>query len=130
MDMNTIIYDARRIKAYGKLQELGTYAEKDSLFIETLWRELLSDGELMVEFIYYLDHHCLLDAMKCEGYGLTDLYVWLLGQYNLMQDYGKNMADCNKEAMVLDTFYEMAEMKRNPAPYVQRLQGGMGMDRM
>lgn len=127
--MNTIIYDARRIKAYEKIQELGVYASKDEMFIEQLWKELVSDGDLMKEFTYYLDHHALLDEMKCEGYALTDLYVWLLQRYNLMQDYGKNNADCNKEALVLDTFGMMAAMKKNPQEYVKRLNSGLGMDR-
>lgn len=126
--MNTIIYDARRIKAYEKLQELGTYTGKDSSFIEELWKALLSDGDLMKEFIYYLDHHMLLDEMKCRGYGLTDLYVWLLERYNLMQDYGKNGSECNKEAMVLDTFWAMVEMKKDPETYIRRLNDGLGMD--
>lgn len=126
--MNTIIYDARRIKAYEKLQELGTYTGKAGSFIEELWKALLSDGDLMKEFIYYLDHHTLLDEMKCQGYGLTDLYVWLLERYNLMQDYGKNGSECNKEALVLDTFWAMAEMKKDPETYIRRLNEGLGMD--
>lgn len=128
--MNTIIYDARRIKAYEKIKELGVCAGKDERFIEQLWRELVSDGALMKEFTYYLDHHGLLDEMKCEGYALTDLYVWLLQRYNLMQDYGKNNADCNKEALVLDTFVMMAEMKKNPQEYIKRLNNDLGMDKL
>lgn len=127
--MNTIIYDARRIKALERLQELGAYAGKDSDFVENLWKALVSDGEFMKEFIYYLDNHTLLDEMKCEGYGMTDLYVWMLERYNLMQDYGKNGSDCDKEALVLDTFATMAEMKKNPELYLKRLSGGFGMDK-
>lgn len=128
--MNTIIYDARRIKAYERILELGAYAGKEEEFVEELWKASVADGELMSEFIYYLDHHSLLDKMQCRGYGLTDLYVWLIERYNLMQDYGKNTVSCNKEAMVLDTFWMMAEMKKDPDTYIRRLNGGLGMDRM
>lgn len=127
--MSTIIYDARRVKALERLQELGTYAGKDESFVNSLWVELVSDGAFMKEFTYYLDHHTLLDEMKCEGYGMTDLYVWMLERYNLMQDYGKNGPDCDKESLVLDTFAMMAEMKRNLEPCLKRLQGGFGMDK-
>lgn len=128
--MNTIIYDARRIKAYERMQELGEYTGKDKEFIEKLWKALILDGDLMREFVYYLDNHTLSDELKCRGYGLTDLYVWLLERHNLMQDYGKNGAACNKEALVLDTFWMMVEMQKDPDTYVKRLNGGLGMDRM
>lgn len=128
--MNTIIYDARRIRAYERIQELGRYTGRDAEFIEKLWKALVSDGALMKEFVYYLDNHTLLDELKCRGYGLTDLYVWLLERYNLMQDYGKNTAACNKEAMVLDTFWMMAQMQKDPDTYIKRLNGGLGMDWM
>lgn len=130
--MGTIIYDARRIKAYERMQELAQFTGRDAAFIEELWRELVLDGNLMKEFVYYLDHHTLLDEMKCEGYGLTDLYFWLLQRDNLMQDYGKNNADCNKEGLVLDAFWMMTEMKKDPQKYVKILNSemGMGMDWM
>lgn len=127
--MSAILYDARRIKAYERMQELGASTGKTQEYIDELWRELISDGGLMKEFTYYLDNHMLLDELKCEGYGLTDLYVWLLQRYNLIQDYGKNNEDCNKDALVLDAFSMMAAMKRNPAEYIRRLNGGLGMDR-
>ena len=90
--------------------------------------EMVADGELMQEFAYYVDNQTLLDQIKCEGYGLTDLYVWQVERYNLMQDYGKNGAECNKVAMVLDSLYMMAQMKKNPEEYVKRLNSGLGMD--
>ena len=94
--MNTIIYDARRVKALGRLQELAAYTGREEAFVESLWKELVADGDFMKEFVYYLDNHTFLDELKCEGYGLTDLYVWMLERYNLMQDYGKNGPDCDK----------------------------------
>lgn len=126
--MSAIIYDARRVKAYERLQELKAYTGKKQEYVDALWRELVADGELMKEFTYYLDHHTLLDEVKCEGYGLTDLYMWLIGHFNLMQDYGKNGPDCDKEELILEAFTMMSEMKRNPQEYVKRLNSGLGMD--
>ncbi len=127
--MNTIIYDARRVKALGRLQELAAYTGREEAFVESLWKELVADGDFMKEFVYYLDNHTFLDELKCEGYGLTDLYVWMLERYNLMQDYGKNGPDCDKEGLVLDTFHLMAEMRKNPEAYIKWLEGGFGMDK-
>lgn len=126
--MSTIIYDARRVKGYECFKELCVYAGKEETFMESLWKEMVADGELMQEFAYYVDNQTLLDQIKCEGYGLTDLYVWQVERYNLMQDYGKNGAECNKVAMVLDSLYMMAQMKKNPEEYVKRLNSGLGMD--
>lgn len=129
--MSGIIYDARRIKAYEKLMELGQIVGKSQEFLEALWKAMVFDGELMAEFTYYLDYHAFLDEMKCEGYGLTDMYMWLMGRYNLMQDYGKNDQSCGKDALVLDAFYHMTEMKKQPEEYIRRLNDdfGLGMDR-
>ncbi len=127
--MNGIIYDARRIKAYEGMQALARYAGKTEEFVANLWEALLSDKDMMKEWMYYLDHHILLDEVVCEGYSLTDLYVWQMKRYNLVQDTGKNTTDCNKEAMVLDAFATMFCMKKDPALYKERLEKGQGMDR-
>lgn len=125
--MSAIIYDARRIKAFERLQELGQYTGKTKKEIDTLWMELVMDGALMKEFAYYLDHHCILGELQCEGYGLTDLYMWLLRQYTIRQDYGKTDDTCSKEALVLDSFSLMVEMRKDPEKYVKLLNDGFGM---
>ena len=128
--MSGILYDARRVMAYEGIERLGEYAGKDREFIDELWAELILDRELMQEFMYYLDHHTLLDQIKCRGYGLTDLYVWQMDRYNLIREVGKNPECCNKEAMVLNAFRTMADMKKDPDTYVERLSRGTGMDQI
>lgn len=126
----SIVYDARRIKAYEGLLALGEYAGKDLEWLGTLWTELVSDSGLMKEFMYYLDHHTFLDETKCSGYGLTDLYVWQMDRYNLIRDIGKNTSTCNKEAMVLNAFKTMIDMQKEPETYLKRLTAGIGMDQL
>lgn len=128
--MNGIVYDARRIKAYEGLQVLGEYAGKDAAWLDRLWAGIMADNRLMKEFMYYLDHHGFLDELKCEGYALTDLYVWQMDRYNLVREVGKNTEMCNKEAMVLNAFYTMLRMQEDPAVYVRRLTSGEGMDQL
>ncbi len=128
--MNGIVYDARRIKAYEGLLALGEYSGKDTGWLDCLWAGIMADDKLMKEFMYYLDHHGFLDELKCEGYALTDLYVWQMDRYNLVRDIGKNTECCNKEAMVLNAFYTMIRMQENPAVYVRRLTSGEGMDQL
>ncbi len=126
----SIVYDARRIKAYEGLLALGEYAGKDLEWLGTLWTELVSDSGLMKEFMYYLDHHTFLDETRCSGYGLTDLYVWQMDRYNLIRDIGKNTSACNKEAMVLNAFRTMIDMQKEPETYLKRLTAGIGMDQL
>lgn len=128
--MNGIVYDARRIRAYEGLLALGEYAGKTACWLDSLWKEIVADRALLREFMYYLDHHCFLDELQCEGYTMTDLYVWQMDRYNLVREIGKNTECCNKEAMVLNAFYTMYLMQRDPAGYVRRLTSGEGMDRL
>lgn len=128
--MNGIVYDARRIKAYEGFFQLGEYAGKETAWLDALWEALVADEGIMKEFMYYLDHHTLLDRVKCRGYSLSDLYVWQMDRYNLIREIGKNPESCNKETMVLNAFRTMAEMKRDPESYVRRLTEGTGMDQL
>jgi len=128
--MNGIVYDARRVKAYEGLMALGAYAGKDTKWLDELWQGLAADAGQMREFMYYLDHHTFCDEDLCQGYGLTDLYVWQMDRYNLVREIGKNTAACNKEAMALNAFWTMQQMKKEPEVYLRRLTSGTGMDQL
>lgn len=128
--MNGIVYDARKVKAYERLLELGEYAGKDAAFLDKLWEALVFDAAQMTEFMYYLDNHTFLDKDVFRGYSLSDLYVWQMDRYNLVRDIGKNTVSCNKEAMVLNAFWTMQQLKREPDTYLRRLTSGEGMDQI
>lgn len=128
--MSGILYDARRIMAYEALLSLGEYADKDTEWLNSLWEGIVTNQELLKEFMYYIDHHGFLDELKCEGYSLTDLYVWQMDRYNLIRDIGKNTECCNKETMVLNAFFTMCQMQKDPANYVRRITAGEGMDQL
>lgn len=126
--MAGILYDARRIKAYEGMLALGELAGEDRAWCDALWEEIIFDAELWEELVFYLENHSIKDKMRCEGYGLTDLYIWQMNRYNIIGDSGKNTEACNKERMVLHAFSDMAAMKKNPAAYVKRMTLGRGMD--
>lgn len=128
IDMAGILYDARRIKAYEGLLALGEIAEETKQWCDELWEELVFDAELLDELVFYLEHHSLKDKVHCEGYGLTDLYIWQMNRYNIIGDSGKNTAACNKDRMVLHAFRDMINMKKEPAAYVKKMTMGRGMD--
>lgn len=126
--MAGILYDARRIKAYEGLLALGEIAQESREWCDRLWEGLVADPELLEEFVFYLERRYIRDMVRCEGYGLTDLYIWQMNRYNLIGDSGKNTAACNKDRMVLKAFRDMVDMKREPAVYVKRMTMGRGMD--
>jgi hypothetical protein len=125
-----ILYDARKLKAMEFLNELCEYAGKEEEFSARLWSEFIADSELYDEFVYYADNHTFLDNMKISGYSMSDLYVWQMDRYNIVRELGKNPTACNKETLVLNAFYEMSNMKKDPATYVKRIESGKGNDRL
>ncbi|MCQ2521174.1 MAG: hypothetical protein MJ105_02250 [Lachnospiraceae bacterium] len=128
--MANIVLDGRKIKALEVLKAWGVYAGKTEAYVNALWDELVFDEALFAEFLYYIDHHELLDQYKCHGFSLTDLYVVRLKDFNIRSDYGKNTSDCNKEAMVLETFVEMLRLKRDPDHFIKVLEEGRDQDRL
>ena len=129
MHMAGILYDARRVKIYEVMKALCESVGLGGSWADDLWMEALADGALMEELVYYLEHGCLLDQMRIEGYSVVDMYVWQMDRYNLIADSGKNTSSCSKEAMVLKALAAMADMKKRPAYYKKKLEEGPGMDR-
>ncbi|MCI9314981.1 MAG: hypothetical protein HFI57_08360 [Lachnospiraceae bacterium] len=128
--MSNIIYSTSTIRAYDGLLRICEYTGRTSKWCDELWQEILSDRELYEEFVYYLEHHVPGDLIRIQGYSLTDLYVWQMEQYNLRGDSGKNTAHCNKEEMMLQAFWTLAKMKKEPEAFLGKLDKGMGMDRL
>ncbi len=118
------------MKIYEKLLALGEYAGQKKEWTEALWANLLDVPPLFEEMVYYLEHHDYKDHFQYEGYSLIDLYVWQMSRYNLIKDFGKNTAECNKETLVLRSFAAMIELMKNPEEYLKRLREGRGMDRL
>ncbi|MCR4689882.1 MAG: hypothetical protein K5739_00855 [Lachnospiraceae bacterium] len=121
--MAAIILDGRRIKAFEALQTIGGSAGKDKAYLDALWEVLSLDQQLFSEFVYYLENRCFFDGIRQNGYGLTDLYFYLMRRYEVSHDVGKNLSDCDKESLVLDSFQMMAEMKKDPAPDFYKRSG-------
>lgn len=127
--MANIILCTGKLKVYEDLKYLCNFTGKDEEFLSLLWEGLSSNEELYEEFAYYLDHHSIKDEITIEGYSLTDLYVYMIENYNLLNDTGKNTAACNKEAIVLESFMGMVKLIKNPSEYIKKLEEGRGMDK-
>jgi len=109
-----------------RLWELCDLTGKSEEYRQALWTQLLTDEDLLMDFMYYLDHGCFGNKTVCHGYSLTDLYFYKIRRYDVRRDSGKNFADCDKQALVLDTFCMMSDMKREPEKYLNKLSDAMG----
>ena len=49
-----IIIDNRLLKAYDRLSDISKYTGKSKEYTEELWGILISDHELMEEFVFFL----------------------------------------------------------------------------
>lgn len=123
-----IVIDTTQIKIYEYLNDICEYAKLGQEFTDNLWREFLLDPMLYDEFIYYLNNHTFKDELKVEGYSLSEIYIWQMGKVNLINEIGKNTAECNKEAMVMLAFNTLADMKKNPEKYLKKFSSGWGND--
>lgn len=128
--MANIILCTGKLKVYEDLKYLCEFTGKDQTFLDTLWEALSASDSLYEEFAYYIDNHSLKDEISVSGYSLTDLYIHMIENYNLLNDTGKNTIRCNKEAMVLESFMGMWKLIQNPEEYIKKLQEGRGMDRL
>ena len=128
--MTNIILDSRKIMVYEDLKYLAELTGKKEGFADRLWEGLLKNDDLYQEFLYYLDNKALKDEFSFDGYALTDIYVTMIGRYNLLNDIGKNTSMCSKESMVLETFMGMLSLIENPEEYKKKLQNNDGMDKL
>ncbi len=128
--MTGIIFDSTKVKVYENLSALCNFAGESPEWCDALWQEILADGGLYEELLYFMRSHTLCDRVSCCGYTLTDLFVWQMDKYNLLHDTGKNTAECRKVDMVLRAFDTMARMKKDPETYLRRFGQGRGMDQL
>lgn len=125
-----IILDARQILALEAYEKIGEYAGYNREWLDVLWAELILEPVLMKEFMYYVDHHTFSGEKLCQGYDMSDMYVYQITKYNMSIDIGKNPESCNKEYLALGAFHDMYEMLQAPDKFIKKLNAGMGMDMM
>lgn len=126
--MTGILYDATKVKVYELLAASCSRAGESDEWRDSFWLEVLQDGEVYEELVFYLRHHELRERLRAYGYTLIDLFIWEMGQANLRMDTGKNTGLCNKESMALRAYRAMLELKRDPERFLRRLREGRGMD--
>lgn len=107
---------------------LALKAGKEDSYGEKLWEEIRSSNGLLRELAYYHDYGKFLCEYQVEGYSLTDVLVWQVDHFKLYMDRGEEMNRYHRERLLLSAFETMVEMKKNPAPYLRKLEGESGQD--
>ena len=128
--MSYLIVDTTKIKVYEALKSISAECGKGEQFAEELWESVLRYPELFEELVFYFQNGTIKDAVRFNGYSLSDLYVHRIDRFNIANDTGKNTDACNKDAMILETIKDMALLMDDPETVIKKLNDGKGLDRM
>ena len=128
--MSSIIIASEKLKLYSYLEEMCKYVSYSDEWRDTFWNRLLNNEAVYQEYLYYADNHDFLLNTKVDGYSVIDILIWEMRKYNIRTDKGKNGADCDKEAMGLESFSTMLDMIDNSAKIEWSMEMRNGMDEL
>lgn len=128
--MQPIIIASEKLKLHKELCRLCEFVGYTDAWRDAFWEDLLQEPEIYKEFLYYMEHQDFLDEYKIEGKGVLDVFVWQMRRFNLRLDRGKNGEECDKLAMLLETFRYMIDMKRNGGGIEWSMEIKNGMDEL
>lgn len=124
--------DARLEKALATLREyvlaLSEQAGKDAAYGETIWQSISRSPGLLGELAYYHDYGKFLCKYRVAGYTLADVLVWQVDHFKLYMDRAEEMNRYHAERLLLSSFETMAQMEKDPAPFVRKMEGESGQD--
>lgn len=128
--MQQIIIAQEKMKLYDRLGEICEQAVYTTEWKDRFWNDLLKEPGIYQEFLYYLEHQDFLCNCTIDGYQITDIFVWQMRKYNVRTDRGKNGADCDKLAMLLEAFRTMLDMRADGAEIEWSMEMRNGMDQL
>ncbi|MCR4691557.1 MAG: hypothetical protein K5739_09455 [Lachnospiraceae bacterium] len=126
--MASLIFESEKMKLFSELTRLCGYVGYRDDWRDRFWNDLLANPDIYAEFLYYMDHQDFLDEAKVGGYTATDFFIWEMRKYNVRTDRGKNGADCDKYAMLLETFDSMMQKKKDQSSITWSMEMRSGCD--
>lgn len=126
----SIIIASEKIKLFEHLCKVCEYVAYTDEWRDNFWNRLLLNDAVYKEYLYYAEHHDFLMEVKIDGYSIIDILIWEMRKYNVRMDKGKNGADCDKEAMVLEAFSTMMDMCENAQKIEWSMEMRNGMDQL
>ena len=103
-------------------------AGKDHEYGEKLWQDVRNSTGLLRELAYYHDYGRFLCEHKVEGYTLADILVWQVDHFKLYMDRPEEMNRYRQPRLFLEALEIMAQMEKNPAPYIEKMRCETGQD--
>jgi len=97
-------------------------------FLNDFWGVISSNENLLKEFSYYAYNTDFLCEYKVAGLSLADILVWQVDRFKAALDEGKFSLKYNGPHMVLSAFLTMADVAKDPTPYLSRFRSETGCD--
>lgn len=110
------------------ISELCRYAGEDKTFEEDFRSRLTADEEIYQEFVYYMEHGNFACKAKVAGYTVVDIMVWQMDHFKAWLDRDTVGTKQNGDRMLLLAFDTLLKMRKDPEPYIQKMQGETGTD--
>ncbi len=121
--------DRERVEAAARFAaRLCECAGEGQAFYDGFWRRLVQDGNILAEFVYYMEHGDFACCTKVAGRTVVDVMVWQIDHFKANLDRGQEDMRCNKDKMVLHAFDTMTKMALDPQPYLAKMETETGTD--
>lgn len=126
----SLIIAGEKIKLFEYLCEVCETIAYTDEWRDHFWERLLKCEPVYREFLYWADHKDFLLDCKVGGNTIIDILVWEMRKFNVRMDRGRNDADCDKYAMVLEAFDEMLRSIDDGAKLTWSMEMRNGMDEL
>lgn len=108
--------------------ELAVSAGKNEEEARQFWNNLKADKELLEEIEYYSVHQNFLCRYKVAGYSVVDILVWQVDHFKAYLDRHEEVNRYRQDRLLFNAFDILLQMRKNPEPFVNKLQGETGTD--
>lgn len=113
---------------YEYAKNLCLTANEPDGYLDNFWNILCNNPELLKEFEYYAKTNDFLCEYNVSGLTIADILVWQIDRFKAALDEGKFSLKYNGPHMVLAAFVTMADVAKDPSPYLSRFRSETGCD--
>lgn len=117
-----------RERAYLFAKALCRESGEDEAFLQQFWERLEQEPDIYREFTAFMDEQTFLCQAKAGGATVIDIMVWQIDHFKADLDRGNEAMRNNKDKMILMAFDTMLRMRRDPAPYLEKMRSETGTD--
>ena len=121
--------DQKRVENAARFAaDLCMRAGKDQAFYDAFWERLLSHGDILTEWIYYMENGTFLCRTAISGVTVADILVWQIDRFKAAMDQERDGLQNNGAKMALCAFDTMTKMAEDPGRYASRIAADTGTD--